>query len=159
MELKEVILHAKEKGLSFDEAVEELLSSKIEPEIPEILELIGGENYMRSLPIALTHLCFRNGPIEGMHAGIPFEEWPTDLPRDAISQLSQEDMKTLNTYMVDYLGYFLYLLNSRQFSKLIYLLDYHKHFGSEWDDPNIKALDEKYMKFILDERDKILSKQ
>ena len=83
-----------------------------------------GEGYIRTLSIALTHLCFRNGPIESMHA-------------DITTGLTDERMKVLNKYMVDKLGLFFLLLSVEDEESLNAILAFGKQCGTDWDDPNL----------------------
>ena len=68
-----------------------------------LLKEISGDGYVRDLAISLAHLCFRNGPVEDMHAE---------------GKLDDTDMMELNKYMVDHLGLFLLLLGLSDFSSL-----------------------------------------
>ena len=92
--------------------------------IDGFLREIGGDDYVRTLSIALAHFCFRNGPIESMHAepGIG---------------LTEECMKTLNKFMVDKPGLFLLLLSCEDAGAINSILACHKQCGSEWDDPDL----------------------
>lgn len=67
---------------------------------------------------AITHFAFRNGPVEDMHAA---------------DQLSQEDMKTLNKYMVNRIAGLLTAIADNNWLQLELLLSYYKFFGSDWD--------------------------
>ncbi|GIO31788.1 MULTISPECIES: hypothetical protein [Paenibacillus] len=70
---------------------------------------------------AITHFAFRNGPIEDMHAS----------PNN---QLSQEDMKTLNKFMVNNIAYVFKLIIENRWIELDFLI---KHtdmmYGHDWD--------------------------
>lgn len=87
-------------------------------------EIGGGDDYIRTLSIALAHFCFRNGPIESMHA-------------DMTTGLTDDKMKTLNKYMVDRLGLFFMLLSCEDKDALNAVLSFSKVCGTEWDDPNL----------------------
>lgn len=107
--------------------------------LKELLKFIGGDDYIRNLSVALTHFCFRGGPVEGMHSGtVSYMNATPDTPPESISQLSQEDMKTLNKYMVDKLGLFLTLLVNEHYIELKSLVMFHQMYGSDWDPPNIE---------------------
>lgn len=67
---------------------------------------------------ALTHYIFRNGPVEDMHAN---------------HQLSQEDMKTLNKYMVNKIAGLLKLVNDGKWLKIELMLSFLKNYGVDWD--------------------------
>ena len=58
---------------------------------------------LEDISCALTHYCFRNGPIEEMHADGKF---------------SQDDMKTLNKYFNDRIFTFLTLLKKNDIATL-----------------------------------------
>lgn len=67
---------------------------------------------------AITHYIFRNGPVEDMHAN---------------NQLSQEDMKTLNKYMVNRLAGLLKLAMDGQWLKIELMLDVLREYGNNWE--------------------------
>lgn len=79
---------------------------------------------------ALTHHIFRNGPVEDMHAD---------------GKLSQEDMKTLNKYMVNKIAGLLLLANKGEWIKIELLLNFYKYWGSEWDEAKPDTKDIEYM--------------
>lgn len=68
---------------------------------------------------ALTHYLFRNGPVEDMHAN---------------HQLSQEDMKVLNKYMVNRIAGLLKLVSDGEWLKIELMLNSLKNAGIEWDE-------------------------
>lgn len=84
--------------------------------------------------IALTHYLFRNGPVEDMHSN---------------GQLSQEDMKTLNKFMVNRIAGLLKTIDNGEWLKLELLLNFYKLFGNEWDKPvpDTGEIDMLYSKF------------
>lgn len=83
-------------------------------------ELLNEDN-IDTIAIALTHYLFRNGPVEDMHSE---------------GKLSQEDMKTLNKFMVNRIAGLLETINKGEWLKLELLLDYYsKYFGKHWDKP------------------------
>ena len=86
--------------------------------IDGFLREIGGDDYVRTLSIALAHFCFRNGPIESMHA-------------DPGIGLTEERMKTLNKFMVDKLGLFLLLLSCEDAGAINSILACHKQCGND----------------------------
>ena len=89
---------------------------------------------------SIAHHIFRNGPVESMHAK---------------GQLSQEDMKTLNKYMVDGLGMIVSAVIRGNWFMLEQWLAYYKQWGKAWDDP--KLTDQDMQRFVLkpyfDDRD------
>lgn len=88
---------------------------------------------------AITHFALRNGPIEDMHA-------------NPNNQLSEEDMKVLNKFMVNRLAYvFTLIIEDRwiEFEFLVRSID--SMFGRNWDeaepdDGNIRKAIETSMK-------------
>jgi len=67
---------------------------------------------------AITHFVFRNGPVEDIHAN---------------GQLSENDMKTLNKYMVNRIAGLLKTMAENNWLQLELLLHYYKDYGSGWD--------------------------
>ena len=95
---------------------------------------------------AITHFAFRNGPVEDMHAN---------------NQLSENDMKTLNKYMVNRIaGLLTAIVDDNKWTQMAYLLDSHyKHFGKEWDEvvPDMAEFDvvlEEILNSIFDNMNK-----
>lgn len=88
-----------------------------------------------SISIALTHYLFRNGPIEDIHSS---------------GKLSQEDMKTLNKFMVNRIAGLLETINNGEWLKLELLLNNYSLFGRQWDKPiaDTKELDLAYSTFL-----------
>lgn len=89
--------------------------------------LLKSEN-IDSVAKSLTHHIFRNGPVEDMHAA---------------GQLSEEDMKTLNKYMVNRLAGILLAVYENKWLQLELLHEFLKRFGDEWDpaEPDMEDLD------------------
>lgn len=81
--------------------------------------LLDSKNF-DTISIALTHYLFRNGPIEDMHSK---------------GQLSQEDMKTLNKFMVNRISGLLNTLDKGEWLKLELLLNIYGLYGRDWDKP------------------------
>lgn len=72
---------------------------------------------------ALTHFAFRNGPVEDMHAA----------PNN---QLSEDDMKTLNKFMVNRLAYVFQLIIEERWGEFDILIRHTDYlYGSGWDEP------------------------
>jgi predicted DNA-binding protein YlxM (UPF0122 family) len=67
---------------------------------------------------AVTHDAFRNGPVEDIHTE---------------GKLSQDDMKTLNKYMVNHLAYVFKLIQNGKGLELRLLIDTHLFYGTDWD--------------------------
>lgn len=106
------------------------------------------EEVIKDLAIRLTKFTFRNGPIERMHAGNylieKFENIPPSTPLEKISQLTDEDMKILNTFMVDRIGYLLTLFANGEYTKLRYLLSSPFLSAYSWDNPNIDKIEKEF---------------
>ncbi len=78
------------------------------------------EDNIDTISIALTHYLFRNGPVEDMHSD---------------GELSQEDMKTLNKFMVNRIAGLLTTMNKEEWLKLELLLNFYRLFGGNLDKP------------------------
>ena len=80
-----------------------------------------------SISKAITHFVFRNGPIENMHAN---------------NQLSEDDMKKLNKYMVNRIAGLLTTIKNNNWLQLDLLLSQYKHYGTEWDkaEPDLEEI-------------------
>ena len=111
------------------------------------------EDNVFDLSRKIVHFIFRNGIIEDMHAGkYGYEEFskiPENTPLEVISQLSNKDMKALNKYMMDRVGYILHLLQNAEYSKLHYVLDPQKYYGDDWDRPDIEEMEKDTEDYIL----------
>lgn len=66
-----------------------------------------------TISVALTHYLFKNGPVEDMHSE---------------GKLSQEDMKTLNKFMVNRIAGLLQIINKKEWLKIELLLDYYSTY-------------------------------
>ena len=89
-------------------------------------ERIMQNNNIDRLAKALTHYIFRNGPIEDMHAN---------------NQLSQDDMKTLNKYMVNKLANVISLAINGEWLKIELLVQFLSLYGTDWDKAEIDTSD------------------
>ena len=76
------------------------------------------KNDIDSISISLTHYLFRNGPVEDMHSD---------------GKLSQDDMKTLNKFMVNRIAGILETMQKGEWLKLELLLNFCSLYGSDWD--------------------------
>lgn len=99
------------------------LYKELMKEHPE-LEIKAKENLLqeKNIPLiakAITHYIFRNGPVEDMHADGKF---------------SQEDMKTLNKFMVNRIAGILKLALNGEWTKLELMVETLKYYGSNWDE-------------------------
>ena len=94
----------------------------MEATVDSLLRRVGGDDYVCTLAKSVTHLCFRNGPVENMHAA---------------GKLDEADMMVLNKYMVDQLGLFFLLLGLADADSLMRVLRFHDQCGLDWDDPDI----------------------
>lgn len=73
---------------------------------------------------AIVHYIFRNGPVEDMHAD---------------GKLSQEDMKTLNQYMMDRVATLITLFKDKDYMRLLLFLDIYQYYGTNWDAPKLQT--------------------
>ena len=94
----------------------------------------------------VVHYCFRNGPVEDMHAR---------------GKLSQEDMKTLNKYMVNSVAELFELAMSGEWLKFYLLYAYNSINGKNWDkaEPDMEISDiilGGYLSDIADDSDNLL---
>ena len=85
----------------------------------------------------IVHYCFRNGPVEDMHAQ---------------GQLSQKDMKILNKFMVNKVTELFELAMSGEWLKFYLLYAYNSIYGSDWDkaEPNGETADFILGDFLLE---------
>ena len=71
---------------------------------------------------AVTHFAFRNGPIEDMHA-------------DVTKNITDEDMKKLNKYMVNRVAYIFTLIIEDRWMEFNFLVEnMNLMFGHHWDE-------------------------
>lgn len=145
---KDVLSYIMEYDLNIDDVNELIDNAILDNGLEELLEFIAGEDYFRNLPIGLTHYCFRNGPIEDMHAGSDPKFAIKDTDLEDISQLSEEDMKKLNKYMVDKLGFLLHLLMEGRYLEIALLSELYLSFGSNWDSPDIEKEEKDLQKLL-----------
>lgn len=85
---------------------------------------------------AITQFAFRNGPIEDMHTN---------------GQLSQNDMKILNKYMVNRLAGLLEKCFDGQWMQIQALFDYYnRYYGTNWDkaEPDVSEFDLYWTQFM-----------
>lgn len=85
--------------------------------------LLMSPEFISRLPYILTHFIFRNGPVEDMHSA---------------GKLSDDDMKTLNRYMVNSIATLLHFWREEQWSELFTLLKYYMLYGQKWDSPEYR---------------------
>ena len=99
-------------------------------------------NYLKTqtdsekLAKSLVHFVFRNGVIEDMHA-------------DKTKNITDEDMKVLNKYMMDRMYYFIELLREDKWLEIEYLKAIFEIYGSDWDAP--ERIDEETLLVISKE--------
>ena len=79
-----------------------------------------------ALAKALTHYIFRQGPVEKMHVN---------------GQLSQEDMKALNKYMVDHLAWILTRVFEGDWIRLELLFNSLSQYGKQWDQADLRQVE------------------
>lgn len=102
--------------LNNDEANKALFNSLNQTSKERLLN----KNNIDIISIALTHYLFRNGPVEDMHSD---------------GKLSQDDMKTLNKFMVNRIAGLLETMHKGEWLKLELLLNFYKLYGNDWDKP------------------------
>lgn len=102
-------------GVSRDDFLEEMLQS---------------DEFRNKLSIAITHFAFRNGPIEGMHS-------------DPNKNITNEDMKTLNKYMVDSIDAVLKMLSEDRFFTMLFFALTSEVYGNNWDKPNPESAEKR----------------
>lgn len=77
---------------------------------------------------AITHYAFRNGPVEDMHGE---------------GKLTQEDMKTLNKYMVNRLAGLFTEITEGNWLRIELLYNFYQMYGTDWDiaEPDLQEFD------------------
>ncbi|MYL58643.1 hypothetical protein GLW20_14145 [Virgibacillus halodenitrificans] len=86
-----------------------------------IRQILTSENISK-ISKAVTHFAFRNGPIEDMHA-------------DVTKNITDEDMKKLNKYMVNRVAYIFTLILEDRWMEFNYLVEnMNLMFGHHWDE-------------------------
>ena len=83
---------------------------------------------LEQLSHALTHYCFRNGPVEDMHA-------------HPNNQLSDSDMKTLNKFCNDKIFTFLTMMKENKVAQLSEIIEFGLQCGNNWDKPEYREDD------------------
>ena len=78
---------------------------------------------LEDIACALTHFCFRNGPIEDMHTE---------------GKLSQDEMKILNKYCYDKIFTFLTMMKNNEIGKLYSIIESGLKCGVTWDKPEYR---------------------
>lgn len=85
------------------------------------LETLADKNISK-ISKAITHFIFRNGPIEDMHA-------------DVNKNITDEDMKILNKYIVNRIAYIFTLISKDQWAEFNFLIEsIDLMFGHDWDE-------------------------
>lgn len=111
------------------------------------------EQVIKDLSVQITQYIFRSGSIEDFHAGkYNFEDYeniPPNTPIESISQLTQGNMKTLNKELVDRIGFMLKLFVQADYHNLSSVINGYRHFGSDWDFPNIEEVEAEHNEYLL----------
>ncbi|MFJ5770339.1 hypothetical protein [Psychrobacillus sp. NPDC093180] len=111
------------------------------------------EKVIRDLAVWTTEQIFRSGTIEELHAGRynfeHYENIPPNTPIEHISQLTQENMKTLNKELVDNIGFILNLFSRADYFKLASFVNSYRHYGDDWDNPNVNSIESKHEDYLL----------
>ena len=79
--------------------------------------------------------CFRNGPIEDLHAGI---KCPTCSGDEKYSHITQREMKRIMKNAVDRV-YTLLWLKERYPDKYQAFIEFGAHHASQWDEPKLDS--------------------
>jgi len=96
-----------------------------DPKVQEMVyvffdNILGGDKgTIDKLSKALTVYAFRNGPVEDMHSN---------------GQLSEDDMKTLNKFMVNRFAGLLTMISQDEWPKILQLMGLFASGLSEWDE-------------------------
>lgn len=86
----------------------------------EAKERLNNLENLTSISKAITHFAFRNGPVEDMHAE---------------GKLTQNDMMTLNKFMINRIAYIFSLIISQKWAEFELLVEMTNHwYGHNWDD-------------------------
>lgn len=103
-------------------------------------EMLLDKDNIDALSKAITHHIFRNGPVEDMHTE---------------GKLTQEDMKTLNKYMVNRLAGLFAMAQDGQWAKLLMVYEkIYKYSGGDWDaaQPDTDEIEAVFKDLCLDTR-------
>lgn len=113
-------------------------------------ETASSEEIIKDLAVRLTKFVFRNGPVERLHSGKylieNYDKIPPNTPLEQISQLTEADMKLLNTFTVDRIGYLLSLFANGEYTKLKHLLSSPFLSANSWDDPDIEKVEKEFFR-------------
>jgi len=111
------------------------------------------EKVIKDLSVQITQYIFRSGSIEDFHARkYNFEDYesiPPNTPIESISQLTQGNMKTLNKELVDRIGFMIKLFVQADYHNLSTVINEYRHYGSDWDYPNIEEVEAKHNDYLL----------
>lgn len=115
--------------------------------------IIDSEKNTVELSKKIVHFIFRNGYVEDLHAGEflieDYENIPKGTPLEKISQLTEEDMKNLNIYMMDRVGFLLKLFQNGEYTKLNFILGKYSLYGRNWDEPNTTKIEVEFEDGLL----------
>lgn len=88
----------------------------------QMKEHILTDKHITKMSKAIVHFAFRNGPIEDMHS-------------DSQKNITDDDMKKLNKYMVNRIAYILTLIKEDRWIEFNYLVEtFDLMFGHDWDE-------------------------
>ncbi len=116
----------RKNGITIRNSIIDDLIKNIPEEVQEKAkhELLSNDNLTKIVK-AITHFAFRNGPIEDMHA-------------DGEKNITEEDMKKLNKFMVNRLAYIVNLIKQEKWFELNFLIEStDRFFGHQWDNAEI----------------------
>ncbi len=126
-------------GIKFRETITDNLIDNVSKNTNETMKKVFFDNFdIDKFSKIITNYAFRNGPVEDIHAS---------------GKLSEEDMMTLNKYMVNRIAGILQLIKNEQWFKLVGFMETYKLYGecgASWDkaEPDIKEID-KCLNLIL----------
>jgi len=129
----------KKFGIKFMETTATNLIDNVSKNTNETMKKVFFDNFdIDKFSKIITNYAFRNGPVEDMHVD---------------GKLSDEDMMTLNKYMVNRIAGILQLIKEEQWFKLVGFLETYKLYGecgATWDkaEPDIEEID-KCLSIIL----------
>jgi len=87
---------------------------------------------------AIVSQAFRNGPLEGIHAG---KQCPVCAGDPSYSHISDNDMKMLMQIAVDYVYLLLVMRYYDPQAYLVFVDSTNRLYTLKWDNPTVKPLD------------------
>lgn len=118
---------SEEEKEKLKDSIHKLLLEK--PQISN--NLLALKTVRNNLSKAITCFAFRNGPIEDMHT-------------DRSKNITEEDMRILNKYMVDHIEIILELFAENNFTDIYLFSLFSGLYCSNWDDPDPNRYRDEY---------------